>query len=75
MKKEHLLKMIAPIVVAIIFIVIEISYFTIFFLLLPKPWRYILAMIPIVFIIAMLLTLHQRIMEIRNGEEDDLSKY
>ena len=73
---EHIKKMIAPIVIAIIFF----SYLGIYTVLLIKAAIYqpltILLAIPLVFLGAGLLyVLVSRIREIRSGEEDDLDKY
>ncbi len=77
MKNSHLGKMIAPIVIAIIYIV----YFIIWFIasvkvMMLSPIAIIMgAVIPLILCLVIVHVTKQRIDEIRSGEEDDLSQY
>ena len=73
--KLHKKKMIAPIIVTIIMIVYYIVYFCFLITLLDVMWKYALGIIPLIFSGVMVKVCIERINEIREGEEDDLSKY
>jgi len=71
----HIKKMIAPIIITIIFIAYFVVYFLILFNLLEGILKYILGIVPLAFAIVLIAMCIERIKEIRNGEEDDISKY
>ena len=71
----HKKKMIAPIVVTVILVLYYVVYFGFLISLLDGIWRYILGLLPIVFSAVMVKVCVERIHEIKNGEEDDLSQY
>ena len=74
---EHKKKMIAPIVITVIFMLYLIVYLAILMIGAAEagPWLLLLG-IPLVALGAgMIYTLTSRIKEIRSGEEDDLSNY
>ena len=73
--KNHKKKMIAPIVVTVIMIIYYAIYFGFLISLLEGVWKYALGILPIVFIALMIKVCIERIKEIQEGEEDDLSKY
>ncbi len=73
--KKHGKKMIAPIVVTSICVSYFFIYFGFLISLLEGFWKYILAIIPLVFCILTVVVLIERIKEIKEGEEDDISKY
>lgn len=80
MKNDKRKKMIAPIVVSILFVGLFAWLF--FFLLwantqeaLPLPFLIVLLLIPAAMIVAVLIAVVQRIREIKKGEEDEASKY
>lgn len=73
--KNHGKKMIAPIVVTAICILYFVIYFGFLISLIEGLWRYLLAIIPLVFCILTVIVLIERIKEIKEGEEDDISKY
>ena len=73
--KNHKKKMIAPIVVTVIMTIYYAIYFGFLISLLEGVWKYALGILPIVFIALMIKVCIERIKEIQEGEEDDLSKY
>ena len=68
-------KMIAPIIVTIIMVLYYVVYFGFLMTLLEGIWKYLFGIIPFVFSIMMIYVCVERIKEIKDGEEDDLSKY
>ena len=72
---EHRKKMIAPIIITILIILYYAFYFTIIIALLGGIWKLFLGIIPVVLAMIMIYVCVQRIKEIKEGEEDDLSKY
>lgn len=69
-------KIIAPIIITIILIFVELIYFGIYIALIPWIWlKIILAVIPLGSIGVTIYVLIERIREVRSGEEDDLSQY
>lgn len=68
-------KMIAPIIVTIIMVLYYVVYFGFLMTLLEGIWKYLFGIIPFVFSIMMIYVCVERIKEIKEGEEDDLSKY
>ena len=73
MKKSK--KMIAPILISVIIILYYVLYFGILIALLDGIWKYVLGIIPLLFGSVMIKVCLERIKEIKEGEEDDLSKY
>ena len=67
--------MIAPIVATIVMIAYYLVYFGFLISLLEGFWRYILGVLPIVFVGFMICVCIERIREIKKGEEDDISQY
>ena len=72
---SHRKKMIAPIVVSIIMTLYYVVYFGFLITLLPGIWKYGLGILPFVFSVLIVKVCIERIHEIREGEEDDISKY
>ena len=72
---EHRKKMIAPIIITILFVLYYAFYFTIVIALPIGIWKLFLGIIPVVLAVIMIYVCVQRIKEIKEGEEDDLSKY
>ena len=72
---EHRKKMIAPIIITILFVIYYAFYFTIVIALPVGIWKLFLGIIPVVMAVIMIYVCVQRIKEIKEGEEDDLSKY
>ena len=68
-------KMVAPIVVTVIMVLYYIVYFGFLITLIGDIWKYLLAIIPLVFSVITVKVCIERIKEIKEGEEDDLSKY
>ena len=73
MKKSK--KMIAPILISVIIILYYVLYFGILIALLDGIWKYVLGIVPLLFAGVMIKVCSERIKEIKEGEEDDLSKY
>lgn len=73
MKKSK--KMIAPILISVIIILYYVLYFGILMALLDGIWKYVLGIVPLLFAGVMIKVCVERIKEIKEGEEDDLSKY
>ena len=67
-------KMIAPAVITAIFLIYLIAYIAMLVMFADR-WLIFLAVPLVVLGIAMIVTLHTRIKEIRSGEEDDLGNY
>ena len=72
---EHRKKMIAPIIITILIVSYYALYFTIIIALPISIWKLFLGIIPVVLAVIMIYVCIQRIKEIKEGEEDDLSKY
>ena len=68
-------KMIAPIVVTVLFIAYFIIYFALLLSTMEGIIAYLFGIIPLIFMAVMLTVCIQRIKEIKKGEENDLSKY
>ena len=74
MNSEHKKKMIAPIVITVLFLLYLAVY--IVMIVQVSNWSLVFFAIPLVALgIGMVYTLHSRIKEIRSGEEDDLNNY
>lgn len=73
----HGKKMIAPIIIALIFVLYYIGFAVVCFLIpeLPLIVKFLAAVIPLLLAGVCIFVLVERIKEIRSGEEDDLSKY
>lgn len=68
-------KYIAPIIVSIFVVAYYLFFFGILITEIVGFWKYILGIVPIFLSIAMIKVCLERIKEIREGEDDDLSKY
>jgi len=77
MKKEHARKMIAPIVIAVLFVgYLAVYIYMLFFAAaMTKPVLFLLAVPLAALGVGMIWVLITRIREIDKGEEDDLSNY
>ena len=75
MLNSHRKKMLPPIVISVIIILYYVVYFGILITLLDGIWKYVLGIIPIIFSAVMLKVCIERIKEIKEGEEDEISKY
>ena len=67
--------MIVPIVITVIIVVYCVVYFGISMLLFHGLWQFLLGIVPFVLAVVMVKVCMERVHEIRNGEEDDISKY
>lgn len=72
---SHRRKMIAPIIVTIVMVFYYVVYFGLLLSMLDGIWKYMLGILPIAFSAVMIKVCAERIKEIQEGEEDDLSKY
>ena len=68
-------KMVAPIIITILMVLYYVVYFGFLISLLEGIWKYALGIIPIVFSAVTIYVCMDRIHEIKEGFEDDLSKY
>ena len=68
-------KLMVPIVVTILMVLYYVVYFGFLISLLQGVWKYALGIIPLAFSAVMVKVCIERIIEIKKGEEDDLSKY
>ena len=75
MSNSHRKKMLPPIVVSVIIILYYVVYFGILITLLEGIWKYVLCIVPLIFSAVMVKVCIERIKEIKEGEEDDISKY
>lgn len=75
MLNSHRKKMLPPIVISVIIILYYVVYFGILITLLEGIWKYVLVIIPLIFSAVTLKVCIERIKEIKEGEEDDISKY
>ena len=75
MLNSHRKKMLPPIVISVIIILYYIVYFGILITLLEGIWKYVLGIIPLIFSAVTLKVCIERIKEIKEGEEDDISEY
>ena len=67
-------KMIAPVIIAVLFLAYLILYITV--LMKVSDWKLIILAVPFIVLGGgMIYTLYSRIKEIRSGEEDDLDNY
>jgi fatty acid desaturase len=71
----HKKKMVAPIVVTVLLVLYYCFYFGILIYAVPNVWKYILGIFPVAFSGVTIYACIERIKEIREGEEDDLSQY
>lgn len=72
---KHRNKMIAPIIIAAIFVIYFIFYFGLLMSLVGGIGKVLLGVIPLAFAAVMIKVCVERIKEINGGQEDDLSKY
>lgn len=71
----HRKKMIAPIVISVIVVLYYAVYFCLLITMLDGIWKYVLGIVPILLSAVMVKVCIERIKEIKDGEEDDISKY
>ncbi|MBQ6874152.1 MAG: hypothetical protein IJO24_07655 [Clostridia bacterium] len=72
---KHNKKIIAPVIVTLIMVIYYAVYFGFLVSLLEGIWKYVLGIFPLVFSVVTVAVCIERINEIKDGEEDDLSKY
>ena len=76
MNEKHRSKMIAPIIITVLFVLYYVGFFIVCAMLsMPFILKLLFGIIPLVLAGVCIFVLMERIKEIRSGEEDDLSKY
>lgn len=73
--KKQTKKMIAPIVITGLFVLYYVAYFGLLIAMLDGIWKYVLGIVPLLLSGVMLKVCIERMKEIKEGEEDDLSQY
>lgn len=73
--KSHKKKMIAPIIITAIFIIYYVIYFAFLIFWLEGILKYAFGIIPVLLSIVTIYVCIERIEEIKEGEEDDISQY
>lgn len=68
-------KMIAPIVATVIVVLYYVVFFAFLLTSLSGIWKYLFGIFPLLFVALLIKVCVERIREIKEGEEDDLSKY
>lgn len=71
----HRKKMVAPIVISVIIVLYYAVYFGLLITALDSIWKYVLGIVPVLLSAVMVKVCIERIKEIKDGEEDDISKY
>lgn len=72
---SHKRKMIAPIIITVIILIYYAVYFGVLISLIDGVLKYVLGIVPVVLAALTVGVCIERIIEIRKGEEDDISKY
>ena len=72
---NHKKKMIGPIVATCFLIIYFIFYFGVIVSTVGGITKYLLGLIPLLFVFIAIKVCIERMQEIKEGEEDDLSKY
>lgn len=67
--------MIAPVIITVLLIVYYIAYFGLMISLLEGALKYLLGILPLLFSGVMIKVCLERLKEIKEGNEDDLSQY
>jgi hypothetical protein len=73
--KKHRQKMIAPIVITLVLLAYDVLYFQVIIHVMDGADKIWFGILPVLSTLLMFYVTIQRILEIRGGEEDDLSKY
>lgn len=68
-------KMVAPIIITILFVLYLVIYFAVIINEVTGIMKVLLAVVPLALAAVMIYVCIQRINEIKGGDEDDLSKY
>ena len=72
---NHGKKMIAPIVITVLVVLYYLFYFGFLMAFVPLVLKILFGIIPLLLAGLMIYVCVQRILEIKEGEEDDLGKY
>ena len=73
--KSHKRKMLAPIIVTCILILYFVVYFGFLVTMLDGIWKILFGLFPVLFGVIIVKVCIERLKEIKEGEEDDISKY
>lgn len=68
-------KMVVPIIITVVVILYCAIYFGLLISYLDSIEKYLIGVIPLLFIVLMVKVCIERIDEIKKGDEDDISKY
>ena len=68
-------KMVAPIIITIVFVLYLVIYFAVIINTVSGIMKILLGVVPLALAAVMIYVCIQRINEIKGGDEDDLSKY
>ncbi|MBR2029054.1 MAG: hypothetical protein IKA10_08730 [Oscillospiraceae bacterium] len=72
---NHKNKMTAPVIITVILILYYAVYFGVLAAVIGGIWKYLFAIVPLLFAAVMIKVCIERINEIKKGEEDDIGKY
>ncbi len=73
---NHVKKMAAPIVIAVLLVLYYVGFFVVcMWIPVPVVLKFLLGLVPLLLAGVSIYVLVERILEIRSGEEDDLSQY
>lgn len=75
MNRVHKKKIISTIFFTLGGVIYYLIYFGILIYLIDGILKYVLGIVPIIFVVLFIYVCIERIKEIQGGEEDDLSKY
>ena len=73
--KNRSKEMLAPIIVTALTVLYYVAYFGLLLSFIGGIWAWVLGIFPIVLSVLVIVVCIERIKEIKEGEEDDLSKY
>ena len=68
-------RFVAPIIVTVLMVLYYCAYFGLLIFVVPTLWKYLLGICPLAFTGVTIFVCIERIKEIKEGEEDDLSQY
>lgn len=72
---NHKKKMTAPIIITVMLILYYAVYFGFLAAVIGGIWKFLFAVVPLLFSAVMVKVCIERIDEIKKGEEDDIGKY
>ncbi|MBQ3785891.1 MAG: hypothetical protein II799_01310 [Lachnospiraceae bacterium] len=72
---EHGKKKIAPVIITVVVVIYYLAYFGFMITMLPMYLKLLLGIVPLAVAGGMIYVCIERLKEIDDGEEDDISKY